>query len=158
MLMIFKNIFPILLGLLLFPKQPFAQLKAYQFEQIDSLQKIEKREVIIFIHTDWCKYCQSMKHTTFKNKGLVNLLNNDFYFVSFNAEINQHIQFNGKSFHFKPTGTNTGVHELAEELGNVDGNLSYPALCILDADFEIVFQYNAFLTVDNLTEILQKVK
>jgi thioredoxin-related protein len=68
------------LGSVMLPEKSHAQLKTYQFEEIDSLQIIEKRKIVLFIHTDWCKYCQAMKNTTFKNKDIIDLLNERFYF------------------------------------------------------------------------------
>jgi hypothetical protein len=52
-----KQILVILIlgSIILLPNISFSQIKSYPFEQIDSLQKIEKRNVIVFIHTDWCK-------------------------------------------------------------------------------------------------------
>ena len=55
-----------------------------------------------------------MENTTFKNQKVVNSINQNFYFIRFTAEEKQDINFTGKTFHSKPTGTNTGIHELAE--------------------------------------------
>ena len=136
--------------------QSFAQLNLVQFEQIDSLQNIEKRKVIVFIHTDWCKYCQVMKSKTFKNNDVVNLINEKFYFVDFNAEEKRKIVFNNTSFAFKPHGTKTGVHELAIELGTIDNQISYPVICILNEKNEIIFQHYSFLNAKDLMKILKK--
>ena len=132
----------------------FAQLNMVQFEQIDSLQTIEKRSIVVFIHTDWCKYCQVMKANTFKNQEVVQLLNSKFYFVDFDAEQKRKIKFNSTHFAFKPNGTSAGIHELAMALGTINGQLSYPTLCVLNAKNEIVFQHNSFLTAKDLSAVL----
>ena len=132
----------------------FAQLKMVQFEQIDSLQKIEKRNIVVFIHTDWCKYCKTMQNTTFKNTELITLLNNKFYFVDFDAEDKRKIVFNEKVFDFKPNGSKTGVHELALQLGTIDKQISYPSLCILNDKYEIIFQFNSFMNAKDLMAVL----
>lgn len=139
-----------------FFNQGFAQLNLAQFEQIDSLQKNEKRKVIVFIHTDWCKYCKAMQNKTFKNEKLVKAINDKFYFVDFNAEEKRKITFNNVTFHFKPNGANTGVHELAMQLGTIDSQMSYPTLCILNEKSEIIFQYGSFLNAKDLINILDK--
>ena len=136
--------------------QGFTQLNMVQFEQIDSLQKIEKRNVIIFIHTDWCKYCQVMKSKTFKNNDVIKLLNEKFYFIDFNAEEKRKIVFNNTSFTFKPNGSNSGIHELAVELGTINGQINYPVLCVLNEKNEIIFQHSGFLNAKDLFEILEK--
>ena len=138
--------------------QGFAQLNRVQFEQIDSLQTIEKRNVIVFIHTDWCKYCSVMKSKTFKNKEVIKTLNEKFYFIDFNAEDKRKIAFNHSTFAFKPNGSNSGVHELATELGTIKNQISYPVLCVLNYKNEIVFQHNNFLNAKDLLLILEKIE
>ncbi len=133
-----------------------AQLNTYQFEQINSLQKLEKRNVVVFIHTDWCKYCQAMETTTFKNDSIIKLLNTKFYFIDLNAEVKRNINFQNHLFKYKPTGTNTGIHELAEQLGTIEGKVAYPTICILNSDNEIVFQFNQFINSKNLQAVLAR--
>jgi thioredoxin-related protein len=45
-----------------------SQLQSISFEEIDSLQRIEKRKTIVFIQTDWCQFCHAMK-TPLKKRG-----------------------------------------------------------------------------------------
>ena len=137
--------------------QGFAQIKLMQFEQIDSLQNVEKRNVIVFIHTDWCKYCKAMKDKTFKNEKVIKAINENFYFVDFNAEEKRKIVFNNVTFDFKPNGNNLGVHELAIELGTINGAISYPTFCVLNYKNEIIFQNNSFLSSKDLMLILEKI-
>ena len=92
----------LLLGSLLLPDKSFSQLKKYRFEQIDALQNREKRKIIIFIHTDWCQFCQAMQNTTFKNRDLIDKLNTNFYFIDLDAEETRDISFLGRTFRFKP--------------------------------------------------------
>ena len=148
----------LIFGSILLPALSFSQIKQYQFEQIDSLQKIEKKIVVVFIHTNWCRFCEAMKHTTFKNKELINTLNKNFYFINFDAEEKRSIAFNNNTFHYKPTGNRTGINELAEQLGDINGKVSFPGLCILDADNQIIYQHNEFLSAKNFKTILHRLK
>lgn len=143
-------------SIILLPNILLSQIKAYQFEQIDSLQKIEKRNIAVFIHTDWCKYCQTMQNTTFKNDNVVKLLNQKFYFIDLNAEQKKDIVFNGRTFRFEPTGLNTGIHELAEQLATVDNQVVYPTLCFLNSNNEIIFQHNQFINSKDILTILTR--
>jgi thioredoxin-related protein len=136
----------------------FAQIKTVRFEQIESLQKIEKRNVVVFIHTDWCKYCQIMQNTTFTNDSIIYKLNTQFYFIDLNAEQKENIVFNGRTFKYKPTGTNTGIHELAEQLATVDNQVAYPTLCFLNSNKEIIFQYYQFINSTDLSTLLTRLK
>lgn len=97
-----------------------------------------------------------MENTTFKNQKVVNSINQNFYFIRFNAEEKQDINFTGKTFHSKPTGTNTGIHELAET--QTEGKTTYPSLIILNPKNEIIFQYNGYLKSSELLDILNKIK
>lgn len=134
----------------------FTSIKTHQFEQIDSLQNTQKRNILVFIHADWCKYCQHMKITTFKDESIIKMINDKFYLIDFNAEYRRNIKFNKHTFKFKPTGIYTGTHELAEQLGTVGSMLSYPTLCFLNSDNEIIFQYTQFINSKNLQIILNR--
>lgn len=136
----------------------FAQLNLVSFEQIDSLQNIEKRKVIVFIHTDWCQFCHAMKNTTFKNESIIKELNSTFYFIDFNAEEKRTILFNKATFKFKSTGNTSGIHELAIPLGTINKQLNYPVLCILNSENEIVFQDNSYIKPKEFSLILEKLK
>ena len=54
----------------------------YSFQEVDSLQQLSPRPVMVFVHTDWCKYCLMMEETTFKNEELIRELNLNFYCVN----------------------------------------------------------------------------
>lgn len=136
----------------------FCQLKSIPFEAIDSLQQIQKRKVIVFIHTDWCKYCQAMKNSTFKNKAIIAQLNEEFYFVDFHAEEKRTIRFNNQTFNYKSTGNTTGVNELAIQLGTVNNQLTYPIVCVLNSENEIIFQDTHYRNAKDFEMILTKLK
>ena len=144
-------------GMLLFSCISTAQLKAHSFEQVAELQKKQKRNIVVFIYTDWCQYCQVMKSATLGNDQVIKKLNEQFYFVSLNGEEKKDIRFNNHLFKYKPNGTNTGAHELAEALGTIDGKLTYPGLVLLNSSHEIIFQHSGFLNVKALHAILDNV-
>ena len=136
----------------------FGQLKSHSFEEMDSLQKIQKRKIIVFIHTDWCQFCQRMKATTFKNQEIIQKLNSEFYFIDFNAEEKRDITFNNLTFQYKPSGNNVGVHELALQLGTINNQITYPVLCVLNERNEIVFQHTNYLNLKEFFILLNKLK
>lgn len=139
-----------------FANTSFAQLQTFQFEQLDSLNTVKKKTVVVFIHTDWCRYCHQMKNTTFKNDRVIELLNDHFYFIDLNAESTQDINYHGHTFKYRPTGGNTGVHELAEQLGTIDGKLNYPSISILNEKNKIVFQYGGLIKTNELLTVLKE--
>ena len=152
-----KNLYVLLLLCCAIPAG-FAQLHSVSFEQVDSLQRIEKRKTIVFIQTDWCQFCHAMKKTTFKNEEIIKELNTAFYFVNFNAEEKRTVIFNKTTFQFKPTGNSFGTHELAIALGTINKQLNFPVLCVLNSENEIIFQHSGYLKPKELKLILAKLK
>ena len=87
---------------------------------------------------------------------MADLIQQNFYFVILDAEEKRDISFAGKTFQYKPTGKDTGIHELAETL--MGGKTTYPSLIILNTKNEIIFQYNGYLKSLELLDILKKIK
>lgn len=135
----------LLLIYILISTSSYAQLHVYDVSEIAELQMVEKRPMVVFLYTDWCRYCKAMEHTTLKNDEVTNKLNKEFYFIKFNGESKEAINLNGVSYNFLPTGNGTGIHQLAQALGTVDGQVNYPTLVLLNTDFEIVYQYAGYM-------------
>lgn len=133
-----------------------ASLTTYTFDQLDSLMAVAERPAAVFLHADWCKFCRNMEQTTFQNKAIIRLLNEAFYFISFDGEQREKVSFNQHEFAYQPNGRNSGTHQLAFALGAIDGTLAYPTLVILNSQYEIVFQHGAFLGARQLQLILTR--
>jgi len=133
-----------------------AQLKVTDFKQIDSLKNIQNRYSVVFVYSKVCSYCHAMKNTTFKNKQLIQLLNNKFYFLQLDAEEKEAITFNNKHYKFVPTGNKTGTHELAIQLSTANNKSAYPAICILNPQNQIIFQQSSFYSAKDFLQILEK--
>ena len=130
-------------------------LNIFTFEEVEEIHQQIPKPILVFLYTDWCKICFGMKKTTFKNRKVIQFLNEKFYFIKLNAEEKQDITFLGKIFTYKPTGINTGMHELAVELGTIKKTIIYPSTIILNTVFEIEAQlaglYNAREMISILT-------
>jgi thioredoxin-related protein len=133
-------------------------LNIFTFEEVERLQRQKSKPLLIFLYTDWCKICHGMKRTTFMNEKVIQLLNEKFYFIQLNGEEKKAISFLGKTFRYKPTGTNTGVHELARELGTIKKRIAFPTTTILNSNFEIDAQLLGFLNSKKMTAILTNYK
>lgn len=136
----------------------FAQLKTYTFEEAEKLSKENPKPFVVFIHTSWCNYCKMMENSTFKNPEIIAILNNNFYFISLDAENKEDIQFNNHKFQFKPNGQNTGIQELATALATINSQVVYPTVTILESDYSIVFQKGSFISDKELLLVLEKIK
>ena len=135
-----------------------AQVSKTSFETLDSLNKSNPKNTLVFIHTNWCKYCLKMKRVTFENLDVKSHLNNTVYFIELDAESRDEIHFKGKKFKFKASGNNTGVHELATQLATINGKVSYPSLCLLNEKYEIIYQYSGYLNSHDLLNLLEQVE
>ncbi|PQB05559.1 thioredoxin family protein [Aureitalea marina] len=150
--------FILLLFLLLSTSSILSQeLETTTFTELEENMKQDPRPVLVFLYTDWCKFCTAMKKSTFKEDAVIKKLNQQFYYVPFNGESREDVVFLGARFRYQSTGLKTGIHQLAEQLGTVDGQLTYPVSVILNQDYEIQFQHNAFLGPDELLNVLQAV-
>ena len=148
----------VLLVLLVFSNLLVAQLETTSFEALAGLQTTQKRNVIVFIHTDWCQYCQAMLQSTFKDNKVIEALNKNFYFIALNAEEKRTIRFNNQMFNYKPTGESVGVHELAVQLRTQKKLMSYPVLCILNPENEIIYQESQYRNAKDLVYIMDKIR
>jgi thioredoxin-related protein len=129
-----------------------AQVKPITFEE---LEIAEPRPVLVMIMTNWCKYCHAMKNNIVKNKEVSDLINNTYHLLFLDAEERSDIVFKGKVFKYRPSGSNTGIHELALDLGMIRGQISYPTLTILDEKKNIIFQKDGYLKPKELLYLLK---
>lgn len=142
----------IALFILLSSGNVFGQNRALKFEEIQALQALNPKPVVVLVMTDWCKFCHAMQNTMHKNPRVSLLLRKSFYTVFLNAEEKKDIFFAGREFKFKQ-----GVNELAKELATINGRISYPTLCIINARNEIIYQYDGFLTAQAMEYLLKKI-
>ena len=130
-----------------------AQIRKIEFKEIETLQLKTPKPLVVLIMTSWCKYCHAMKNIMNKDPNVLALLNDKFYTTFLDAEYKGEIFFAGRSFKNR-----TGLHELARELGTINGKISYPTIAILNTKNEIVYQYDGFLPPRTILTILKKIE
>ncbi len=135
-----------------------ADLIEYTFDDLPRIQSQEMRHVFVFLTADWCKYCKSVELTSFKNEEVIDQLNKNFYTIIFDIEERLDINLFGREFKYKSTGLNTGVHELAELIGAIDGVLNTPTFLIFDQNLQIIYQYSGFMKTEEVLTLLDSVK
>ncbi len=132
-----KKLFLVLFTLIIFQQvnsqiivEP-ALVKWYTIEEAMELNKTQQRPIIIDFYTDWCGWCTHMMRTTFANQAIANMINANFYAVRFNAEGNDTVNYNGKTYYNRELAVNPkGTHEFAIEMMN--NQRSYPTIVFLD--------------------------
>ena len=111
----------LLLSLIALGLQGKAQeLNSLSFHELEVRNREDARPTLVFLYTDWCRFCAAMKQTTFKDQEVVDLLNEQLYYVPFNGESKEEVVFLGRSFNYTATGAKTGIHQLAEQLGEME--------------------------------------
>lgn len=132
----------------------FSQLKSYNMNDIERLNQEQRRITVVFLHTDWCQYCKAMQRTTFRNKTVEALLNENFYFVSFDAESKDEVQFAGKILKYRPRGRGAGEHQLVDLLLG-DEERVYPQMVFINSKNEEVYRLNGFVRAKELEKTLR---
>ena len=136
----------ILLGLLSFRTASTTSLVAQEvdqtiswmtFEEAMQAVKIEKRKILISVHTEWCGWCKHMDRTTFQDANIVHYINKKFYPVKLDAEQKEDISTPEKVYKYqKGEGKERGFHELAVAL--TMGRLTLPSTVFLDENFRVL--------------------
>lgn len=60
-----------------------------EYDKILSPDLSNNKFLILFFYADWCPYCKKMEETTFKDKNVIEILNNNFIAIKINSESKQ---------------------------------------------------------------------
>jgi thioredoxin-related protein len=109
------------------------------FEEAIALQKKKPKKIMMDVYTNWCGPCKMLDKNTFNNKDVVDYVNKNYYAVKFNAEGDESINFNGKTYinpDYNPANANrrNSVHQLARYFSI----RSYPTIVFLGEDAEFL--------------------
>ncbi|WP_292008470.1 thioredoxin fold domain-containing protein [Chryseobacterium sp.] len=123
--------------LMLVPCFCFSQkIETGTFSGLESSQG--KRPVLIHFYTDWCTICKVESFHLNQDKELVELINDNFYVISFEAErTKEKIRFQENNFSYIPNGS-SGVHEIVLALSRNKKQPVYPLWIILDAELNLI--------------------
>lgn len=113
-----------------------------------------KKFILVDLYTDWCGWCKKMDEGTFTEANIVALMKANFTAVKFNAESQNAVTFNGKSYGFNKNGSR-GTNQLALDLGSNNGKLGYPTIVVLDADGNKLQSFPGYKDVETMSAILK---
>ena len=129
-------------------------VKPLTFAQLQDSMQVDPKPILLKLSTEWCVYCKLQDKQIEKSDSLQKLLHNNFYYIEMDAETKDIISFNGSVYHSRANGLSNGVHELAEALGKVDGQLGYPVIVVLDNSYKMLFRYQGLLGNNELIKVL----
>lgn len=143
--------------LILIPNFGFSQIKTTTFSDLGNLQKVRQKPVIIHMYTDWCSVCKIESFQLKKDKDLIKMIDENFYFINFEAEkTKETIHFQGKQFNYLPNG-NSGIHELALALSKNKNQPVYPLWIILDKNQNLIYYHEGEFKPEKMKEKLREI-
>ncbi len=126
------------------------------FDQLEDSLSIKPKKVFIDFYTKWCTYCRKMDKVVFTKPDVINLLNQDYYAVRFDAESEADITFGSRTFVNDQLGkSRTPVHQIAQLLALREGQFAPPTLVVLDLDFKVTARYFQYMDSKRLLKALR---
>lgn len=124
-----------------------------------ALQKKTPKKIMIDVYTKWCGPCKLLDKRTFHNKNLVAYVNKNYYAVKFNAEGNQEINYQGKTFSnpgydASKANRRNSSHEFASYM-RLRG---YPTIAFLNETGGFIMPLTGFQTAQQLELYLKMFK
>ena len=124
------------------------EIKWYSMEEAMELNKENPKKIFIDVYTDWCGWCKKMDASTFMDPEVVEVLNDKFYSVKFDAEQKEDLEFQKTIFKFDTKLGRRGAHQFAYELLNK--RMSYPSYVYLDKDLNRITISPGFKEVEQI--------
>ncbi|MBS3993367.1 MAG: thioredoxin fold domain-containing protein [Bacteroidetes bacterium] len=138
------------LSITTYAQKKATEIKWMTIEQAVEAQKKNPKKIMLDAYTTWCGPCKLLDKNTFSNADLIAYVNKNYYAVKFNAEGNDVVKYNGKTytnpgFDPKKTGRNS-QHQLSQVLGVT----AYPTILFLDEKAAIITPVIGYRTAQEL--------
>lgn len=101
-------------------------VKWISVNEVDALYAKEPRPILIDVYTSWCGWCKVMDKKTYTNEKLATYINTHFYAVKLDAETNEKLIFNNKTYSFDAAARS---NSFAVYL--LGGQMSFPTTVLL---------------------------
>lgn len=111
------------------------KIKWHTWDEAIEKSKKNKKKIVVDIYTEWCGWCKKMDKSTFAQGDIAKYINENYYAVKFDAEMQNVVNLKGNEYKYVKNG-NRGYHELAAYL--LQGRMSYPTVVFLDEDFNLI--------------------
>ncbi len=124
------------------------------FQEAVELNRTAPKKIFIDTYTDWCGWCKKMDQTTFLDSLVVAYMNENYYAVKLNAEMNDTINFGGYTY-VNEGGMNgrRGTHQLAAAL--LQGNMSYPSYVFMNEKNQLITVAPGYMDASQFLPVLK---
>ena len=122
-------------------------------EKFNSIFNENPKPILLYFSTNWCSYCMIQKKQLKKEDELLQILNNDIYFIEIDAEANQSIIFLGREY---KSSSNGKMHSFLEEFIDKKDQISYPYWVLISKEFKIEMKYTGLIKNKPLKLLLKK--
>ena len=122
-------------------------------EKFNSIFNENPKPILLYFSTNWCSYCMIQKKQLKKEDELLQILNNDIYFIEIDAEANQSIIFLGREY---KSSSNGKMHSFLEEFIDKKDQISYPYWVLISEEFKIEMKYTGLIKNKTLKHLLKK--
>jgi len=127
------------------------------FEQLEDSLNTKPKKVFIDFYTGWCTYCRKMDKVVFTKSEVIELLNEEYYSVRFDAESESEITFGGQILANDQIGkSRSPVHQIAQLLALRNGQFAPPVLVVLDEEFNIKARYFEYMDSKRIVKALRE--
>lgn len=102
-------------------------------------QKTSPKKIFIDAYTVWCGPCKILDRNTFKNEGVIEYINKNYYAVKFNAQGDEEVTYKGKKYSnpgYDPGKAKT--RNANHQLSRVFGIRAFATLVFLDEDANLL--------------------
>ena len=152
---VYSIVITFLLSGIIFPFSINAQSNGVQWLTIEeAVEKVEKepRKIFIDVYTDWCGFCKRMEQNTFSHPVIIEILNNKFYPVKFDAEQEEPVLFQGHEYINENPGQRRAAHNFAIAL--LQGQMSYPSIAFFNEELNLITAISGYRPPENIEPIL----
>ncbi|MCC7232616.1 MAG: DUF255 domain-containing protein [Bacteroidia bacterium] len=112
--------------------------------------QLEHKKIFIDVYTHWCGWCKKMDASTFRDSGVADYMNKNFYAVKFDAETKDTVFFKDKAYVFRPEYK---ANEFATMILN--GQMGYPTSVYFDEDLNLIGPVPGYLTTEQMLPTLR---
>lgn len=119
-----------------------SQLVWYSFDEGMQKAKMENKQVLMDIYTDWCSWCKVMDEKTYTDPQVILILNSKFILIKLNPEKDGPVMFNGKSYNADHFAQGIGVN-------------GYPATAFFESTEKMITLIPGYLKADEFVPILE---